>query len=119
MRQLFYKRVDEDGVVNFTDDLNKVPPRYRNQVEREAEEDTSSAEFPTSVQSPWREKTRPWNEQLKDATAKLETVDNKIIEKAQTMSGHYWSPTMVELEKLKGERSKYQAQVDKPNKMLK
>jgi hypothetical protein len=140
-----YKWVDKNGVVNFTDDLEKVPPQYRNQVEREVEKDTSSAKSPTSVQSPsqsgievrerrkdiygrdetwWREKARVWNEQLEDATAKLETVNNKIIEKSETISRKYWSPTqykmnMVELEKLREERSKYQAQVDEAKEMLK
>ena len=28
-----YKWVDERGVVNFADDLDKVPPAYRNSVE--------------------------------------------------------------------------------------
>jgi hypothetical protein len=141
----FYKWVDKNGVVNFTDDLEKVPSQYRNQVEREVEQDTSSAEPPTSAQSPlqrsedvretkkdiyglgetwWREKARPWNEQLKDASTNLETVNNEIVEKSETISRKYWSPTqykmnMVELEKLKEERSKYQAQVDEAKEMLK
>ena len=28
-----YRWVDEKGVVNFTDDYSKVPPKYRNKVE--------------------------------------------------------------------------------------
>jgi len=141
----FYKWVDKNGVVNFTDDPERVPPEYRNQVERGVEGDTSSATPSTSVESPprsseevretrkdiyglgetwWREKARPWNEQLKDATTNLETVNNKIIEKSETISRKYWSPTqykmnMVELEKLKEERSKYQAQVEEAKEMLK
>ncbi len=139
-----YKWVDKNGVVNFTDDPERVPPEYRDQVEREVGEDTSSAKPATSVQSPskssqevretrkdtyglgetwWREKARPWNEQLKDATANLETVNNKIVEKSETISRKYWSPTqykmnMAELEKLKEERSKYQAQIDEAKEML-
>jgi hypothetical protein len=140
----FYKWVDKDGVVNFTDDPGKVPPEYRDQVEKEVKEDTASPKSPTPVPPPsqsseevrgsrkdiyglgetwWREKARPWNEQLKDATLNLETVNNKIVEKSETISRKYWSPTqykmnMVELEKLKEERSKYQAQVDEANEML-
>ncbi len=30
-----YKWVDKDGSVNFTDDLSKVPPEYRDQVKTE------------------------------------------------------------------------------------
>ena len=33
-----YKWVDKDGSVNFTDDLNKVPPEYRNQIQMEETE---------------------------------------------------------------------------------
>ncbi len=139
-----YKWVDKNGVVNFTDDPERVPPEYRDRVEREVGEDTSSAKPATSVQGPsqsseevretrkatyglgeawWREKARPWNEQLKDATANLETVNNKIVEKSETISRKYWSPTqykmnMAELEKLKEERSKYQAQIDEAKEML-
>jgi hypothetical protein len=140
-----YKWVDKNGVINFTDDIERVPSQYRNQVEKEVEQDASRAEPPTSAGSPlqrnegvretkkdiyglgetwWREKARQWNEQLKDATTNLETVNNKIVEKSETMSRKYWSPTqykmnMVELEKLKEERSKYQAQVNEAKEMLK
>jgi len=140
-----YKWMDKNGVVNFTDDLGKVPPEYRDQVEREVRKDTSSAEPPTSVQSPsqssaevretrkdiyglgetwWQEKARPWNQQLKDATANLEAVNNKINEGTEKFLGKYSSPTQVNmynagLETLKGERAKYQAQVDEAKKMLK
>ncbi len=139
-----YKWTDKNGVVNFTDDPEKVPHEYRDRVEREVGEDTSSAESPTSVQTPsrssgegretrkdiyglgetwWREKARPWNQQLKDATANLEAVNNKIIEITENVSGKYSSPTQInmynaKLETLRGERAKYQAQVDEAEEML-
>jgi hypothetical protein len=140
-----YKWMDKNGVVNFTDDPEKVPPEYRDQVEREVGEDTSSAGAPTSVQSPsqsseevgetkkdiygmggtwWREKAQPWNQQLKDAEANLEAVNNKIIERTKNNIGKYSSPTQVNmynagLEALKEERAKYQAQVGEAKEMLK
>ncbi len=141
----FYKWKDKNGVVNFTDDPGKIPPEYRDQVEREVREDTSSVKPPTSsVKSPpqrgeevkekgkdidvmgetwWRERARPWNQQLKDATANLEAVDNKITEKTETVLWKYSSPTQVNvynagLETLKGERAKYQAQVNEAKEML-
>ena len=140
----FYKWVDKNGVVNFTDDLTKITPEYRDQAERKVGEDTSNAKPPTSVKSPsqsseevrgsrkdiyglgenwWREKARPWKEQLRDATANLEAVNNRIVEKSETISRKNWSPTqykmnVVELEKLKEERSKYQAQIDEAKEML-
>ena len=33
-----YKWVDDKGVVNFTDDYNKIPPAYRNQIKLEGRE---------------------------------------------------------------------------------
>ena len=139
-----YKWMDKNGVVNFTDAPEKVPPEYRNQVEREVGEDTSSTEPSTSAQSPsqsseearetrrdiygmgeawWREKARPWNQQLKDATANLEAVNSKISERTDNFLGKYSSPTQVNmynagLERLKGEREQYQAQVDEAKEML-
>ena len=138
-----YKWVDKDGVPNFTDDPENIPPQYRDQMEKEVE-DTSSAEPPASAQSPsqgsekvrktrkdingkgetwWREQARLWNQQLKDATANLEAVNNKIVERTKTVTQKYSSPTQVNLynaglETLKGERAKYQAQVDEAKEML-
>ncbi len=140
-----YKWKDKNGVINFTDDPEKVLPEYRDQVEREVREDTSSGGPPISVPSSsksskevretrkdiyglgetwWREKVRPWNQQLKEATANVEAVNDKIIEKTQNILGKYASPTQIsmytaELERLKGERAKYQAQVDEAKEMLK
>jgi hypothetical protein len=140
-----YKWRDKNGVLSFTDNPEKVPREYRYQVEREVLEDASSAGPPTSVQTPsqsseevretrkdiygmsetwWREKAQPWNQQLKDATANLEAVNNKIFEGTKNIIGKYSSPTQVNmynagLETLKGERAKYQTQVDEAKEMLK
>ena len=139
-----YKWTDKNGVVNFTEDPEKVPPEYRDRVEREVGDDTSSAEPPTAVQSPsqsseevretkkdihglgeswWREKARPWNQQLEDATANLEAVNNKKYERLENIIHHFWSPTQYkmyipELERFEEERAKYQAQVDEAKEML-
>jgi len=137
-----YKWVDKAGVVNFTDDLTKVPPEYLNKVEKETRKDSPSLETPSSPsmipqknkeedrdifglgETYWREKVRPWNEQLKEATTNLENINKQIVEKSETISRKYWSPTqykmtMVELEKLKEQKSKYQAKIDEVNERLK
>jgi hypothetical protein len=41
-----YKWVDKDGVVNFTDDLSKVPPSYRDRVEKEERKDVKEKVTP-------------------------------------------------------------------------
>ena len=60
-----YRWVDKDGSVNFTDDLDKVPPEYRDQVRteevRDSEQTQTSTPAPASGQktvtpvsaSPW------------------------------------------------------------------
>lgn len=136
-----YKWVDKEGVVNFTDDYSKVPPEYRDQVQKEVTEDLPRVESQAPARAPekaeeprtdiyglgesyWRDRARRWNEQLKEATANYESVNKKIIERSETLSRKYWSPTqykmnMVELERLKEERWKYQGQINEANEMLK
>ena len=45
-----YKWVDKDGAVNFSDDLSKVPPEYRDQIK--TEEVTDSQQPQTSTPAP-------------------------------------------------------------------
>ena len=136
-----YKWVDKEGVTNFTDDFTKIPPQYRDKVQTEEREDPPSAGGRPAPASPpqkseeirrdgfglgedyWRDRARPWNTQLKEATVNLENVNQKIVEKSETISRKYWSPTqykmnMVELDRLKEERAKYQAQIDEAREKL-
>jgi len=139
-----YKWVDKDGVVNFTDDLTKVPPPYRNQVEKEERKDVKEGVTPRSPQganresepteinadnygrdeSWWRGKVRPWKEQLKEATEKYEAAEKKYTEKSDELSRRkFGSPTqykmnIIELDKLREEKEKYQAKISEANEML-
>ena len=135
-----YKWVDKSGAVSFTDDYEKVPPAYRDQIKKEVTEDHPQVGigFPSEASTQrkeetktdlhgldegyWRDRARRWNEQLKEATANYEEANNKIIEKSETLP-MYWRYTqnkvnMIELERLKEERSKYKAQIDEANNML-
>ncbi len=136
-----YKWTDEKGVVGFTDDFSIIPPAYRDRVSTEEMEETPSAGVaaspqatPQKIEEPktdiyglseiwWREKAHPWKEQLKEATANYETTNMKIIERAEALSRKHWSPTqykmnIVDLEKLKEERLKYQAQIAEATERL-
>jgi hypothetical protein len=140
-----YKWVDKEGVVNFTDDLNKVPPSYRNRVEVEESKDVQGGEVtpppPRAVtresgeeevtrdiygrdEAWWRDKVRPWKERLKEATENYEAAQKRYLEKADELSQkRLGSPTqykmsIMELDRLKGERMKYEAQIDEANEML-
>jgi len=138
-----YKWVDKDGVVNFTDDIGKVPPSYRDRVEKEERKDVKEKVIPRSQavtredepkeiradlygrdETWWREKVRPWKEQLKEATEKYEVAEKKYTEKSDELSRRrFGSPTqykmnIIELDKIREEKEKYQAQISEANGML-
>lgn len=140
-----YKWVNKEGVVNFTEDYEKVPPIYRNTVEKIniGTEDTPKPDVPAASKAPpgkkekakadiygrdenwWRDKVRPWKEQLKQATADYEAANKRYSERLDELSGkQQMSPTQhrmstAELGSLKEEKTKYQAQINEANEMLK
>ena len=139
-----YKWVDKDGVLNFTDDLSKVPPSYRDQVQTEERKDAKEEVIPRPPQtvtrgsqqegnktdiygrdeSWWRDQVRPWRQKLKEATEKYDVAQKRYTEKSDELSGkRFGSPTqykmnIIELDKLKEERDTYEAQVSEANAML-
>ncbi len=83
-----YKWVDEKGVVHFTDDLAKVPEKYRSKTEkiRSFEE---GAELKTEVATPQKVKDSPyrdllgrgeeyWKNRVEEWRAKLRTAQEKM-----------------------------------------
>jgi hypothetical protein len=141
-----YKWVDKDGVVNFTDDLSKVPPSYQDRVEVETRKDVQEQSAPLSTEAIpqsgtedkmitdnygrgeawWRDKVRPWKEKLKEATEKYEEAQKNFIKKSEELSqtnffGRSRSQTkwdVMELKRLDEEKKKYEAQMAEANEML-
>jgi len=139
-----YKWVDKEGIVNFTDDLSKVPPSYRNRVEKEERKDVKEEVTPRSPQPAtrgnepeeiktdiygrdetwWREKVGSLKERLKEATEKYQAAEKKYTEKSDELSRRrFGSPTqykanIIELDKVREEKEKYQAQISEANEML-
>ena len=135
-----YKWTDEKGVVNYSDDYNKIPPAYRNRSEVEKWEDVQKPEAPSPAplqkneeaktdtysreESYWRGRMRPWKEQLKQATANYETASKKYTERLSELSGkEQLSRTqhqmgITELHSLNEEKMTYKAQIEEANKML-
>ncbi len=131
-----YKWVDKEGVVNFTDDLDKIPPSYRDRVEVESRKDVQEqkAPLPPRAIAPsgkgdeiladtygrdetwWRDKVRHLREELKEATEKYDAAQKKYMEKSDELSRRrFGSPTqykmnIIELDRLKEERDKCEAQ---------
>jgi hypothetical protein len=141
-----YKWVDKEGALNFTDDLDKVPPSYRDRVEVETRKDVQEQKAPLPPQaitpsgkgdeiitdtygqdeSWWRDKVRPWKEKLKEATEKYEEAKRNYEKKSEELthtnfagrsrSQSKWD--VMELNRLREEKEKYEAQVSEANAML-
>ena len=111
-----YKWIDEKGVVGFTDDFSIIPPAYRDQVSAEVMEETPSAGIAASLQATpqkieeaktgiygldetyWRERVRPWKDQLQEATENYERVHKTFMESADVLSQRrYGSRTQVKM----------------------
>ena len=139
----FYKWMDEEGVVNFTDDYSNVPPSYRDRVEvreyiTEGGSPAHALEVPpqktvevkTDIygrdEGWWRDKVHPWRERLKEATENYESAQRNFLKKAEELSqtnfyGRSRSQTkwdVMGLNRFNEERKKYGTQIAEANKLL-
>ena len=137
-----YKWMDEKGVVNFSDDLGRVPSQYQDRVKEEVVDDKANREMNSPPQPMltkeegrttdiyglsggyWKERVRPWKDQLKEATENYEKMQKKFLESAEELSQRrYGSRTqykmnIIELDRLNKERMGYQAQIVEAKEML-
>lgn len=54
-----YKWTDSNGVVHFTDDLNKIPPEYRGKIEKEYDFKDAEGDSGKSGELPKEQKEKP------------------------------------------------------------
>jgi len=136
-----YRWVDGEGVLHLTDDYTLVPPQYRDQVKTEEMEDSQQTGTPLPVSPPseksaevkrdaygmseeyWRDRVRPWQSQLKEAQANIQSVDAKINELSDGISNRFLSSTQrniysSQLQSLKGEKAGYEARANEATEML-
>jgi hypothetical protein len=136
-----YKWVEKDGSVHFTDDSNKVPAEYRNQIQigetRDSEKSQIPPPAPASVrqtgeekrdahgrgQEYWRETVRPWKNQLKKAQEDYDNTNLKIEDALEMVKGRFYSHTQynlkrVEVEQLMAERVAYEVKIKEANEKL-
>lgn len=101
-----YKWVDKDGVVNFTDDSERVPPAYRGRVQVETANDALKVEPPTAVQPTppkrdetwWREKVLLWEKRLDEATSNYETARKDLLKRGEWLvQRRYGSKTQYQM----------------------
>ncbi len=138
-----YKGVDKEGVENFTDDYKKVPPLYRDRVEElEVPRETPLRGPSTPPARPiekregiltdtdgrdetwWRDKVRPWKEQLKEATNNYEKSHKQLMEQVQTLAQwRFGSLTQYQMIAnrvgvLNSQLTDYQAKITEAKEML-
>ena len=138
---LIYKWVDKDGTPHFTDDLSRVPPEYRNQIQteetRDSEKTRTPSQAPASVEKTgeekrdahgmnedyWRDRVRPWKKQLVEARERYEEINGRIDDALEAAKGKFLSKTQynlrrVDVENLMEEREAFAAKIGEANEML-
>ncbi len=139
-----YRWVDDRGGLHFTDNYETIPAPYRDRAKSQTSEDepkgaTSSLPQPTLEKSGeitpdlnplsqnetyWRDRARPWKEKLAETKEKYEDATKKYMEKSEQLSQRkFGSRTQYkmdigQLDKLNGERKKYEAQMNEAKEML-
>ncbi len=142
--ETIYQWVDNNGTFNFTDDLERVPTAYRKEVQQKVIEDVLETLpiLPSTTVAPterelikrdvfglgeewWRGKARPWEEQLKEGMDKLEVVKKEFMEESEKLilrkygSHQQFKSTSLDLDRIKGYKSKYRAQITEAKDLLK
>ena len=138
-----YKWVDEKGVINFTDDYTKSPPAFRNRVKAEeyAQQEGTTAPAQATVATTtelirtdiygrdgtwWREKVRPWREELEEASENYESAQKEYMEQAGGLGPYNFGKMSLtqyqmlssKLNILNNDIAKYRAQIVEANEML-
>jgi hypothetical protein len=139
-----YQWVDNNGTYNFTDDHEKIPLEYRNQVRVKKMEDfpeMASPVLPSTSKAAsqkeeikkdifglgeewWREKERPWERQLREASENYEAANQEFLNKSDNLllrrfgSHQQFKSTIIGMESIREERAKYDAKVVEAEKML-
>ena len=138
-----YKWVDKEGVVNYSDDYSKVPAFYRDRVETLEFFTEKRPPEPTPQTTPeikeevrtdiygrdetwWREKVRPWKEQLKEATENYERVREEYMRQAEGLGPYNFGKMSLtqyqmlssRLNILNNDMAKHYAQMVEANEML-
>jgi hypothetical protein len=139
-----YQWVDNNGTYNFTDDHEKIPLEYRNQIRVKKMEDFPEIAPPVLPSTPkaapkkeeikkdifglgeewWREKQRPWERQLREVSENYEAANQEFLNKSDDLilrkfgSHQQFKSTIIGMESIREERAKYDAKVVEAEKML-
>jgi hypothetical protein len=136
--------VDNNGTYNFTDDHEKIPSAYRNQVRVKKMQDLPEMAPPALPSNPkaapqkeevkkdilglgeewWREKVRPWEEQLGEASENYLAANDEFLKESDKLilrkfgSHQQFKSTIIGMDRIREERAKYEAKVIEAEEML-
>ena len=139
-----YQWVDIKGTHNFTDDYEKVPSAYRNQVHLKEMEDIPEIGLPglpsTSKAAPrkeevkkdilglgeewWREKVHPWEGQLGEASENYRAANEEFLGESDKLilrkfgSHQQFKSTILGMDRIREERARYEAKVIEAEEIL-
>jgi len=144
IRAEVYKWIDDKGTVQFTDDYSNIPSSYREQFKVEIREDVQEERTSSEPQKiilgtkeerakidlyrqeeEWsKERARPWERQLKEASENYELTNKEFIEESRKLilrkfgSHQQFKSTIISMDSIKEERSKHEAQIIQAEEML-
>jgi hypothetical protein len=139
-----YQWVDNNGTYNFTDDYQKIPSAYRNQVHLKKMEDVPEMGPPALPSAPkaaprkeevkkdilglgeewWRDKVRPWEGQLGEASENYRAANQEFLNESDKLilrkygSHQQFKSTILGMDRIREERAKYEAKVIEAEVML-
>lgn len=140
-----YQWVDNNGTYNFTDDHEKIPPVYRNQVRVKKMEDFPEMAPPVLPSTPkaapqkeevkkdilglgeewWKEKVRPWEGQLREASENCQAANQEFLNESDKLilrkfgSHQQFKSTIIGMDRIREERAKYETKVIEAEEILK
>lgn len=139
-----YQWVDNNGTYNFTDDYQKIPSAYRNQVHLKKMEDVPEMGPPALPSTPkaaprkeevkkdilglgeewWRDKVLPWEGQLGEASENYRAANQEFLNESDKLilrkygSHQQFKSTILGMDRIREERAKYEAKVIEAEVML-
>jgi hypothetical protein len=132
-----YQWIDQKGIDNFTDDYGIVPSEYRNQVQPMVVEDIPE-KVKTGPQKEetqkdilglgeewWRGKVRPWDKQLEEASENYKLTNEELLGESKKLilrkygSHQQFKSTILGLDRLREEKSRYEARIIEAKEILK
>ena len=136
--------VDDKGTIHFTDDCGNIPSSYWEQLKVEIRKDIQEENTPLEPQriilgseeqqartdiygigeNWWRERVRPWKENLRELNERYQNAEKEFMDKAGELdkrrygNRHTIKADIIELDRLNQKVLKYQAEISQTEGVL-